>query len=115
MCETVKDFTTRVIDVSFNSEDQQLAEKCEIVQQKLSALIKVLQKQDSNFLDAEDEADLISLRSENIPTPDDQEKGVLEKLEKDITNLKRVRKRKDFMDKEIVLSRYFYFSNINLI
>ncbi|XP_033209733.1 diacylglycerol kinase eta isoform X5 [Belonocnema kinseyi] len=105
LCETVKDFTTRVIDISFNSGDQQLAEKCDIVQQKLNSLIKVFQYEDNSYLDTDDEADFNSFRSENIPSPDHQEKGVLEKTEKDITNQKRVRKRKDFMDKDVLFSR----------
>ena len=108
----MKDFTTRVIDVSFNSGDQQLAEKCDIVQQKLNELIKVFQYEDNISLDTEDEADFNSFRSENIPSPDHQEKGVLEKPEKDITNLKRVRKRRDFMDKDILFCRYFSFLSI---
>lgn len=112
MCETVKDFTARVIDISYNSGDQQLAEKCDIVQQKLNLLIKVLQNDDNSYLDIEDDGDFNNFRSENIPPLDHQEKGVLEKPEKDITNLKRVRKRKDFMDKEALLSRYFLYIKI---
>lgn len=106
LCETVKDFTARVIDISFNSGDQQLAEKCDIVQQKLNSLIKILHIDDNDYQDIEDDREFSNFRAENIPSLDHQEKGVLEKPEKDITNLKRVRKRKDFMDKDALLSRY---------
>ncbi|XP_051164827.1 diacylglycerol kinase eta isoform X4 [Leptopilina boulardi] len=105
LCETVKDFTARVIDISFNSGDQQLAEKCDIVQQKLNSLIKILHIDDNDYQDIEDDREFSNFRAENIPSLDHQEKGVLEKPEKDITNLKRVRKRKDFMDKDALLSR----------
>lgn len=92
---------------NINSEDQQVEEKCKILQQKLNLFLTILCKEEEYL--TVDDADNINLNTEISVSPDNYEKGVLEKPEKDITNLKKVQKRKQLADKEIVMSRYIKY------
>ncbi|XP_006625055.1 diacylglycerol kinase eta isoform X3 [Apis dorsata] len=105
LCDTVKDFVAYIME-NINSEDQQVEEKCKILQQKLNLFLTILCKEEE-YLSTEhvDDVDNINLNTEISVSPDNYEKGVLEKPEKDITNLKKVQKRKQLADKEIVISR----------
>ncbi|PBC27558.1 Diacylglycerol kinase eta [Apis cerana cerana] len=105
LCDTIKDFVAYIME-NINSEDQQVEEKCKILQQKFNLFLTILCKEEE-YLSTEhiDDADNINLHTEISVSSDNCEKGVLEKPEKDITNLKKVQKRKQFADKEIVMSR----------
>ncbi|XP_043288430.1 diacylglycerol kinase eta isoform X3 [Venturia canescens] len=109
LCETVKDFATRVLEASMNVGDEQLGEKCVVLQQKLDLLLQTLNNEENCFSDnTTEDAELGTTLKDNDASPGfltGQEKGVLEKPEKDITNLKRVRKRKDRKEKEAMLAR----------
>ncbi|XP_066585239.1 diacylglycerol kinase eta isoform X2 [Prorops nasuta] len=102
LCETVKDFASHILETSLNTGDQQLGEQCEMLQQKLDLLLQTLQKEDY-LSDNAEESESSTLQSEAVSN--EEEKGVLEKPEKDITNLKRVRKRRLLLEKEAVISR----------
>lgn len=94
---------------NINSEDQQVEEKCKILQQKLNLFLTILCKEEYLSTEHVDDVDNINLNTEISVSPDNYEKGVLEKPEKDITNLKKVQKRKQLADKEIVISRYIKY------
>lgn len=101
----MKDFATYILE-NVNSEDQQVEEKCKILQQKLNSFLEMLSKEEGYLTEHLDDADNITLNTEISVSPDNCEKGVLEKPEKDITNLKKVEKRRQLMEKETVISRY---------
>nr|XP_046483245.1 diacylglycerol kinase eta isoform X1 [Neodiprion pinetum]XP_046483246.1 diacylglycerol kinase eta isoform X1 [Neodiprion pinetum] len=107
LCETVKDFVVRISEASQNTGDQQLGEKCNVLQQKLDLLLQTLDKEESYFSDnnEDDAASQVTLTLQSPLPVDGQEKGALEKPEKDITNLKRIRKRRRFIERETVTSR----------
>lgn len=86
--------------------DQQLGEKCEVLQQKLDLLLHTLHKEESYITHAVESSPVIH-KTETPVAMKDQEKGALEKPEKDITNLKRVRKKRNFAEREAVMMRYF--------
>lgn len=88
-----------------NAGDQQLGEKCGILQQKLDMLLQTLNNEENQLVNDTEDLDESNLRNEDCPSPGEQEKGVLEKPEKDMTNLKRVRKRKDHREKEAMMAR----------
>lgn len=103
LCETVKDFAAHILEASLNTGDQQLGEKCEILQQKLNLLLQTLSKEEDYLFDNMDETDNGTLKTEILTN--NQEKGALEKPEKERTNLKRVR-RGSYMERDDVISRY---------
>lgn len=105
MCETVKDFAIRISETSLSTGDQQLGEKCDVLQQKLDMLLHTLHKEETFLSDNGDDTNADTLRDDNLPSLDDQEKGLLEKPEKDMTNLKRVRKTRGFEENHAVISR----------
>ncbi|XP_076663150.1 diacylglycerol kinase eta isoform X2 [Andrena cerasifolii] len=103
LCDTVKDFAAYIME-NINSEDQQMEEQCKMLQQKLDLLLQTLCKEESYLAEHVGDLDNITLNTEVSVSPDICEKGVLEKPEKDITNLKRVQRTR-FIEKEIVMSR----------
>ncbi|KAK0087488.1 hypothetical protein PV325_000929 [Microctonus aethiopoides] len=104
LCETVKDFAARILEASYNVEDQVLGEKCAVLQNKLDLLLQTLNN-DENFGENVD-IDREVLEPETYSfIIGDIEKGVLEKPEKDITNLKRVRKEKNFAERDVIMAR----------
>lgn len=105
LCETVKDFAVRISEASQNTGDQQLAEKSEVLQQKLDLLLQTLRNEESFISDNTDDGDSTIVGEGPTLAIDGEEKGALEKPEKDITNLKRVRKRRHFVEREAVMSR----------
>ncbi|XP_016844045.2 diacylglycerol kinase eta isoform X3 [Nasonia vitripennis] len=105
LCETVKDFAVRISEASLSTGDQQLGEKCDVLQQKLDLLLHTLHKEETFLSVNGDDTNADTLRDDNLPSLDDQEKGLLEKPEKDMTNLRRVRKRKGFEENQAVISR----------
>ncbi|XP_011060952.1 PREDICTED: diacylglycerol kinase eta isoform X8 [Acromyrmex echinatior] len=102
LCTTVKDFETYILEASLNTGDQQLGEKCTILQQKLDLLLQTLSKEESYFSDNTEDIDVGTLKTDTFSSI--QEKGVLEKPEKEMTNLKKI-KRTCYMEKDIVMSR----------
>ncbi|XP_053979829.1 diacylglycerol kinase eta isoform X3 [Hylaeus volcanicus] len=104
LCDTVKDFATHIVE-NINSEDQQVEEKCKILQEKLDLLLQTLCKEECFLTEHIENADNITLNAEVSISPDSCEKGVLEKPEKDMTNLKRVQRKRRLMEKEIVMTR----------
>ncbi|XP_050453538.1 diacylglycerol kinase eta isoform X5 [Cataglyphis hispanica] len=103
LCETVKDFATHILEASLNTGDQQLGEKCETLHQKLDLLLQTLSKEENYLFDNVEETDIGTLNTETLNS--NQEKGALEKPEKEMTNLKKVRKRKCYMERDVVMSR----------
>lgn len=95
----------RISEASQSTGDQQLGEKCEILQQKLDLLLQTLHKEESYISDTADEANFTAAVTQTLLSIDGQEKGALEKPEKDISNLKRVRKRRHFVEREAIMSR----------
>lgn len=91
---------------NINSEDQQVEDKCKVLQQKLDLLLQTLCKEEGYLTECIEDTDNIVLSTMVSVSPDSCEKGALEKPEKDITNLKRVQRRKRLMEKEVVMSRY---------
>ncbi|CAK9811061.1 Diacylglycerol kinase eta [Anthophora plagiata] len=106
LCDTVKDFTTYIME-NINSEDQQMEEKCKILQQKLDVFLEILCKEEGYLIEHIDDTDNITLSTEISTSLDNCEKGVIEKPEKEITNAKRVQrlKKRKLIDKETVMSR----------
>ncbi|KOX68067.1 Diacylglycerol kinase eta [Melipona quadrifasciata] len=104
LCDTVKDFATYIME-NINSEDQHVEEKCKILQQKLDLFLEILCKEEGYLNENLDDADNITLTTEISVSPDICEKGVLEKPEKDITNLKKVKKKRQLIEKETIMSR----------
>lgn len=104
LCETVKEFATRILDASYNVEDQILGEKCAVLQIKLDLLLQTLNHEEI-FVENVD-MDRRVLESETYSfIGGELEKGVLEKPEKDITNFKRVRKERNLAEKDTIMSR----------
>ncbi|XP_071577099.1 diacylglycerol kinase eta isoform X4 [Temnothorax nylanderi] len=103
LCETVKDFATHILEASLNTGDQQLGEKCTILQQKLDLLLQTLSKEESYLSDDTEEIDIGTLKTETFNSI--QEKGALEKPEKEMTNLKKVKRRRCYMERDVVMSR----------
>ncbi|KAG7210239.1 hypothetical protein KM043_011787 [Ampulex compressa] len=105
LCETVKDFAAHILDTSLNTGDQQMKEKCETLQQKLDLLLQTLCREETYSPDTIESIDVDTLNSETPVLLSNCEKGVLEKLEKDMTNLKKVQRRKRVNEKEDVIFR----------
>ncbi|XP_029155939.1 diacylglycerol kinase eta isoform X3 [Nylanderia fulva] len=103
LCETVKDFATHILEASLNTGDQQLGEKCEALQQKLDLLLQTLSKEEKYLFDNAEEADIGTLNTETLSC--NQEKGALEKPEKEITNFKKAIRRRCYMERDAVMSR----------
>lgn len=106
LCETVKDFATHILEASLNTGDQQLGEKCETLQQKLDLLLQTLSKEENYLSDNVEEIDIGTPNTETLNS--NQEKGALEKPEKEMTNLKKVRKKRCYMERDAVMSRYIH-------
>ncbi|CAL7943612.1 unnamed protein product [Xylocopa violacea] len=105
LCSTVKDFATYIME-NINPEDQEAEEKCKSLQKQLDLFLQILHKEEGFLTEhVEDDIDDIVLNTEISVLSDNCEKGVLEKPEKDITNLKKVQKRKQLIEKETVISR----------
>lgn len=109
----MKDFATHILEASLNTGDQQLGEKCETLQQKLDLLLQTLSKEENYLFDNIEETDIGTLNSETLSS--NQEKGALEKPEKEITNLKKVRRRKSYMERDAVMSRYTHTHNAHYL
>ncbi|XP_026670378.1 diacylglycerol kinase eta isoform X3 [Ceratina calcarata] len=103
LCSTIKDFATYIME-NINTEDQQVKDKCKILQEKLDLFLHILCKEEGYLGEQiENDTDNIAL---NTVLPENCEKGVLEKPEKDITNLKKVvLRRKQLIEKENVMLR----------
>ena len=102
--ETVKDVVSSITVATIYLSEQKPEEKCMNVEDKLGMLSEVLSKQ-NNLSDFIDEEDLATFACDLSSLTENQEKGVLEKPEKDITNLKRLRKKKEFTEKDEILAR----------
>ncbi|XP_034189721.2 diacylglycerol kinase eta isoform X3 [Osmia lignaria lignaria] len=104
LCDTVKDFATYIRE-NVNSEDQQMDDKCKILQNKLDLLLQTLCKEERYLTEHLEDVVNITLNTDISVSPDSYEKGVLEKPEKDITNLKRLQRTRQLTEKESVISR----------
>lgn len=102
----MKDFATHILEASLNTGDQQLGEKCETLQQKLDLLLQTLSKEENYLSDNVEEIDIGTPNTETLNS--NQEKGALEKPEKEMTNLKKVRKKRCYMERDAVMSRYIH-------
>ncbi|XP_020297284.1 diacylglycerol kinase eta isoform X2 [Pseudomyrmex gracilis] len=100
LCETVKDFASHILKVSLNTGDQDLREKCEVLQQKLELLVQTLSKEESYFSDNTEDTDTLKLEALSSNQDDDN----LEKPLKDITNVKRGTKKR-YIERDTVMSR----------
>lgn len=106
LCETVKDFAIRISEASMSTGDQQLGDKCDVLQQKLDQLLHTLDKEESFLSENGDDTNADTLRSDCLPSLEqEQEKGVLEKPEKEMANMKRSKKRRGFEENQAVISR----------
>ncbi|XP_014219907.1 diacylglycerol kinase eta isoform X2 [Copidosoma floridanum] len=106
LCETVKEFVVRISETSVNAGDDQMGEKCDILQQKLDMLLQTLHREENFIADADEDANADTIKSDKLPSLEEQEeKGLLEKPEKDLSNLKKVRQRKGFEENQAVISR----------
>ncbi|XP_058801772.1 diacylglycerol kinase eta isoform X2 [Phymastichus coffea] len=106
LCETVKDLAIRISETSMGTGDQQLGNKCDVLQQKLDQLLHTLDKEESFLSENGDETNADTLRSDCLSSfEQEQEKGVLEKPEKEMTNMKRSKKRRGFEENQAVISR----------
>ncbi|XP_015431327.1 PREDICTED: diacylglycerol kinase eta [Dufourea novaeangliae] len=104
LCDTVKDFASHIIE-NIDSEDQQIEEKCKVLQHKLDLFLQTLCKEEGYLAEHPMGADNYALNTDVSVSPETYEKGVLEKPEKDMTNLKKVLRRRRLMEREIVMSR----------
>lgn len=77
-----------------------------LLQNKLEELSEVLNRYDDTS-DLTDNADLETFACDLPSLNDNQEKGALEKPEKDMTNLKRLRRKRETVEKDEILSRYW--------
>ena len=73
--------------------------------------MQTLSKEESCFSDNTEDIDIGTLKTDTFSSI--QEKGVLEKPEKEMTNLKKI-KRTCYMEKDIVMSRYSIYSYIDI-
>lgn len=104
LCETIKEFASRILEASFHIGDEILENKCAVLEEKLDSLLQTL-NYDDNFVEmAQDDGKFIPGDNLSINTTN-LEKGVLEKPEKDITNLKRVRKNRNPGERDAVMAR----------
>ncbi|XP_044581503.1 diacylglycerol kinase eta isoform X4 [Cotesia glomerata] len=104
LCETIKEFASRILEASFHIGDEILENKCAVLEEKLDSLLQTLNYDDNLVEMAQDDGkfipgDNLSINTKNL------EKGVLEKPEKDITNLKRVRKNRNPGERDAVMAR----------
>jgi diacylglycerol kinase (ATP) len=102
LCETVKDFATHILEASLNTGDQQLGEKCEVLQQKLDLLLQILSKEENSLADNAEETDIDALETETLSNIQE----AVEKPEKELTNLQSANRRKSYMERDTVISRY---------
>lgn len=100
----MKDFATHILDASLNTGDQQLGKKCEVLQQKLDLLLQILSKEENCLADNADEIDIDALKAETLSNTQE----AVEKPEKELTNLQSVNRRKYYMERDSVISRYVY-------
>ena len=100
----MNEFIMRISESSQITGDQLLGEKCEVLQQKIDLLQQTLRTEDTFPTENGDDTNADTIRSD-LTSLDEQEKGALEKHEKEMTNMKRVHKRKRFEENQTVLSR----------
>nr|XP_033330534.1 diacylglycerol kinase eta isoform X3 [Megalopta genalis] len=104
LCDTVKDFASHIVE-NINLKDQQVEDKCKILQQKLDLFLQTLCKEGGYLNEYTEEIDNNTLNADASLPLENYEKGVLEKPEKDITNLKKVLRGRRFIEKETVMTR----------
>jgi len=97
----VKDFATHILEASLNTGDQQLGEKCEVLQQKLDLLLQILSKEENCLADNAEETDIDALETETLSNIQE----AVEKPEKELTNLQSANRRKSYMERDTVISR----------
>ncbi|CAH0557041.1 unnamed protein product [Brassicogethes aeneus] len=105
LMETVKDVVAQLADSSLTKGDEQLARKCDILQQKLELLLQTLTSEqiDATVVNV-DEADssIKSTRPDDTDSEMSFDKGKTEKCEKDLNNFnfRRHRRTSRFMERE---------------
>ncbi|XP_053594048.1 diacylglycerol kinase eta isoform X2 [Microplitis demolitor] len=103
LCETIKEFASRILETSFNIGDEILENKCVVLEEKLDSLLQTLDYHD-NIVEMVND-DVKFTIADNQSCMKNLEKGVLEKPEKDIKNLKQVRKNKNPIERDAVMAR----------
>lgn len=66
--------------------------------------MQTLSKEENYLSDKTEETDIGTLKTDTFNST--QEKGALEKPEKEMTNLKKVKRRRCYMERDVVMSRY---------
>lgn len=105
LCNSVKDFATYIIE-NKNPEDQEVEEKCKTLHTKLDLFLETLCTDEIHLTEQVDDTDNITSNTDISVSPENCEKGVLEKPEKDITNLKKLQRRRILTEKETIMLRY---------
>nr|XP_023014140.1 diacylglycerol kinase eta-like [Leptinotarsa decemlineata] len=104
LCETVKDFATQLVKSSLTQGDDQLAKKCDILQQKLELLLKTLTSEqiDAQNIHADEESNVSSRPTEDTDSEMSYDKMKTEKVEKDLSNFnfRKHRRTSRFMERE---------------
>ncbi|XP_031830705.1 diacylglycerol kinase eta isoform X3 [Nomia melanderi] len=103
LCDTVRDFASHILE-NINLKDQQVEDKCRVLQHKLDSFLQTLCNEEEYLNEHPESTDNNTLNADVSLSLESYEKGVLEKPEKDITNLKKVLRRR-LVEKEIVMSR----------
>lgn len=101
--ETVKDFATKLLEANIQMGDQILCEKCRILEHEMDQLLQMINDHVPANNDQDREERM--LESATYPSTGDFEKGSLEKPEKDMTNLSRVRKCQNSFEQDMILSK----------
>ncbi|XP_015118316.1 diacylglycerol kinase eta [Diachasma alloeum] len=102
--ETVKDFANKLLEANLQMGDQILCEKCRILEHEMDQLLQIINNENVSANNDEERDERI-LASDPYSSMGEFEKGSLEKPEKDITNLKRVRKIRDSFEQDRILSK----------
>ncbi|CAG9858304.1 unnamed protein product [Phyllotreta striolata] len=115
LCETVKDFATQLMESSLTQGDEQLAKKCDILQQKLELLLKTLTSEqiDATTITQQQSFDepegprpgMVTSTSKSTEDTDSEisfDKMRTDKVEKDLSNFnfRKHRRTSRFMERE---------------
>ncbi|XP_050509097.1 diacylglycerol kinase eta [Diabrotica virgifera virgifera] len=105
LCETVKDFASQLLESSLTQGDDQLAKKCDILQQKLELLLKTLTSEQidaTNITQSFDDSQGTSRATEDTDSEISYDKIKTDKVEKDLSNFnfRKHRRTSRFMERE---------------
>lgn len=102
LCETVKDFATQVAESSLTHGDEQLAKKCDILQQKLELLLQTLTSEQVDAHMFDDTSSTKTSRHDDTDSEMSFDKTKTEKCEKDLSNInfRKHRRTSRFVERE---------------